>query len=123
MGEHSAGQQRGHAGRPVPAVAGLARSPHARRLLGGPVAGYSPWRLTTQVRKTGAAPSTWGADPIGHMLYLELDRPKIARNARWYLEPVDYVSMCFTGTVAASPVSMTAAWLIDNWTGWAPTLA
>jgi xylulokinase len=89
-------------------------APHARRRFGGPVAGYSPWTLATWVRKTGGAPSLWGADAIGHMLYLELDRPEIARNARWYLEAVDYVAMCFTGTVAASPVSMTAAWLIDT---------
>ena len=88
-------------------------APHARRRFGGPVAGYSPWKLATWVRKTGRAPSISGADAIGHMLYLELDRPEIAGNARWYLEAVDYVSMCFTGTVAASPVSMTAAWLID----------
>jgi len=80
-------------------------APHARRRFGGPVAGYSPWKLATWVRKTGRAPSISGADAIGHMLYLELDRPEIAGNARWYLEAVDYVSMCFTGTVAASPPS------------------
>lgn len=89
-------------------------APHARSRFGGPVAGYSPWTLAKWVRKTGGAPSLWGADAIGHMLYLELDRPEIARNARWYLEAVDYISMCFTGTVAASPASMTAAWLIDT---------
>ena len=87
---------------------------HARRRFGGPVFGYSPWHLATWVRKTAGAPSTSGADPIGHMLYLELDRPDIAQAARWYLEPVDYLSMCFTGTAAASPASMTAAWLTDN---------
>jgi xylulokinase len=87
---------------------------HARRRFGGPVAGYSPRPLATWVRKTAGAPSTSGADPIGHMLYLGLDRPEIAQAARWYLEPVDYVSMRFTGTPAASPASMTAAWLTDN---------
>lgn len=87
---------------------------HARRRFGGPVFGYSPRRLATWVRKTAGAPSTSGADPIGHMLYLELDRPDIAAAACWYLEPVDYVSMRFSGTAAASPASMTAAWLTDN---------
>jgi xylulokinase len=89
-------------------------APYARQRFGGPVSGYSPRVLLTWVRKTGGAPSTSGADPIGHMLHLDRDRPEIARAARWYLEPVDYVTMRFTGTAAASPASMTAAWLTDN---------
>ena len=36
------------------------------------------------------------------------------RAARWLLEPVDYLSMRFTGVAAASPVSMTGTWLIDT---------
>ena len=40
--------------------------------------------------------------------------PSVARAARWYLEPVDYLSMRFTGVAAASPASMTAAWLTDT---------
>ena len=87
---------------------------HSRRRFGGPVSGYSPRTLVTWVRRTGGAPSTSGADPIGHMLYLESDRPDLAGKAAWYLEPVDYLSMRFTGTAAASPASMTAAWLTDN---------
>ena len=87
---------------------------HSRRRFGGPVSGYSPRPLVTWVRKTGGAPSTSGADPIGHMLYLESDRPDLAAQAAWYLEPVDYLSMRFTGVAAASPASMTAAWLTDN---------
>jgi xylulokinase len=89
-------------------------APHARERFGGPVSGYSPGTLLTWVRRTGGAPSTAGVDPIGHMLYLDRDRPDIAAAARWYLEPVDYVSMRFTGTASASPASMTAAWLTDN---------
>jgi xylulokinase len=89
-------------------------APHARARFGGPVSGYAPRPLLIWVRKTGGAPSTSGADPIGHMLHLSLDRPEIARDARWYLEPVDYLTMRFTGTAAASPASMTAAWLTDN---------
>ena len=87
---------------------------HSRRRFGGPVSGYSPRPLVTWVRRTGGAPSTSGADPIGHMLYLESDRPDLAAQAAWYLEPVDYLSMRFTGVAAASPASMTAAWLTDN---------
>ncbi len=89
-------------------------APHTRRAVGGPVSGYAPLALWRWVRHTGGAPSTSGADPIGHMLYLEHDQPAVAQRARWYLEPVDYLSMRFTGVAAASPASMTAAWLTDN---------
>jgi len=88
--------------------------PHTRRAVGGPVSGYAPLTLWRWVRHSGGAPSTSGSDPIGHMLYLEHDEPATAQRARWYLEPVDYLSMRFTGIAAASPASMTAAWLTDN---------
>ena len=89
-------------------------APHARSRFGGPVSGYAPRPLLTWVRRTAGAPSTSGADPIGHMLYLASEHPEIASAARWYLEPVDYVSMRFTKQASASPASMTAAWLTDN---------
>ncbi len=89
-------------------------APHSRAVVGGHVQGYRGRALATWVRHTGGVPSTSGDDPIGHMLHLDHDRPEIARRARWYLEPVDYLSMRFTGTATASPMSMTAAWLTDN---------
>jgi xylulokinase len=88
--------------------------PHTRRRIGGPVAGYDPRAALRWVRHTGGAPSTSGADPVGHILYLEAEEPAVSRAARWYLEPVDYLAMRFTGRAAASPASMTAAWLTDN---------
>ena len=87
---------------------------HVGSLVGGPVAGYSPRPAVTWIRRTGAAPSPAGGDPIGHMLFLQRDHPDVARRARWFLEPVDYLSMRFTGIPAASHASMTAAWLTDN---------
>jgi xylulokinase len=87
---------------------------YSRAAVGGHVAGYRPLALWRWVRRTGGAPSTSGADPIGHMLYLEHDEPEVSKAARWYLEPVDYLSMRFTGRPAASHASMTAAWLTDN---------
>ena len=55
-------------------------APHSRRAVGGPVAGYAPLALWRWVRRTGGAPSTSGADPIGHMLHLEHDEPDVPRN-------------------------------------------
>jgi xylulokinase len=85
-----------------------------RRAVGGPLGGYSPLALARWIRHSGGAPSTSGADPIGHMLYLEHELGQVARLARWYLEPVDYLAMRFTGVAAASPASMAGAWLTDN---------
>lgn len=87
---------------------------HTRARIGGKVSGYTARAIATWIRRTGGAPATSGADPIGHMLHLEIDRPELACAARWYLEPVDYLSMRFTGRATASPASMTAAWLTDN---------
>lgn len=87
---------------------------HSRAFIGGHLQGYGGRALATWVRHSGGVPSTSGDDPIGHMLHLDRDRPEISRQARWYLEPVDYLSMRFTGVAAASHMSMTAAWLTDN---------
>jgi xylulokinase len=87
---------------------------YIRQRIGGKLAGYAPRAIATWVRRTAGAPSTSGADPISHMLHLRHDEPDVHRAARWYLEPVDYLSMRFTGVPAASHASMTAAWLTDN---------
>ena len=88
-------------------------APHSRAVIGGPFAGYAPAAALRWIRRSGGAPSTSGADPIGHMLHLERDEPDVARAARWYLEPVDYLSMRFTGTATATAASMAGAWLTD----------
>jgi xylulokinase len=87
---------------------------HSRELVGGPVAGFDPRKLVPWVRRSGGIPSPSGADPISHLLYLQRDCPEVAAAARWYLEPVDYLTMRFTGRATASPASMLAAWLTDN---------
>ena len=84
----------------------------ARQRIGGPVAGYDPRALAAWVRKTAGIPG--GNDPVGHMLNLATNHPEVAAAARWYLEPVDYLAMRFTGVAAATHASMTAAWLTDN---------
>jgi xylulokinase len=86
----------------------------SREAIGGPVMGYSPRALATWIRHTGGVPSPFGGDPVSHMLFLERDQPEIASAARWYLEPVDYLTMRFTGRPAASHASMSGAWLTDN---------
>ncbi|WP_067794881.1 xylulokinase [Actinomadura formosensis] len=89
-------------------------APYSRALIAGPVAGFAPRNALAWVRRTGGAPSPSGADPIGHLLFLRHDMPEVYAAARWFLEPVDYLTMRMTGVAAATHASMTAAWLTDN---------
>jgi len=80
-------------------------SHHVRPIVGGPVAGYAPTRAATWIRRTGAVPSPAGGEPLGHMLFVERDLPDVARATRWYLEPVDHLTMRFSGRAVATHAS------------------
>lgn len=86
---------------------------HSRDIIGGPVLGYHPTRLATWLRRTAGAPSPLGGDPVSHLLGYLRDEPHVAREARWFLEPVDYLTTRLTGRATATAASMAAAWLID----------
>ncbi len=88
--------------------------PYVRDRIGGRVGGYRPSAILSWVRRTAGAPSLAGADPIGHLLYLEHAAPEQLARTRWCLEPVDYLTMRFTGQASASHASMQGAWLTDN---------
>jgi xylulokinase len=85
-----------------------------RRRFGGVAAGYRPKLVWDFVRRSGGAPALDGADPTGHTLYLREQRRDVWDAARYLLEPVDYLSMRFTGVAAASAASMVAHWLCDT---------
>lgn len=86
---------------------------HSRDIVGGPVLGYHPTRLATWLRRTAGVPSPLGGDPISHLLGYLRDEPEVAAQARWFLEPVDYLTTRLTGRPSATAASMAAAWLID----------
>ena len=89
-------------------------APYSRKVIGGHVAGYAPRPALQWIRRSGGAPTSSGADPIGHILYFQNERPEVVAKTAYYLEPVDFLSMRFTGRVTASHASMTASWLTDN---------
>jgi xylulokinase len=86
----------------------------ARRAIGGPIEGYSPRKILPFVRKSGGGPSPAGADPIGQILYLMNREPQLVRATTWMMEPVDYLTMRFTGVASATHASRFASWLTDN---------
>ena len=65
------------------------------------------------MRRTAGAPSLSGADPIGHILSFCAEHPDEAAATRWFLEPVDYLTMRFCGQATATHASMQGAWLTD----------
>jgi xylulokinase len=86
----------------------------ARRAIGGPIEGYNPRKILPFIRKSGGGPSPAGADPIGQMLYLQNREPEVVAATTWMMEPVDYLTMRFTGTASATHASRLASWLTDN---------
>jgi xylulokinase len=87
---------------------------YSRRALGGPVQGYSAAKLRRFIQRTGGAPSTSGADPVGQILYMLNEQPDICARTRWFMEPVDYLAMRFSGVAAATYATRLAMWMTDN---------
>jgi xylulokinase len=88
--------------------------PFVRDRIGGRLGGYRPAAVANWVRRTAGVPSLAGADPVGHLLYLQHAAPEQFERTRWCLEPVDYLTMRFTGRASATHASMQGAWLIDT---------
>ena len=88
--------------------------PWSQRAVGGPLQGYNPRAALSFIRRSGGAPSTAGADPVGQILYLEHEQPQVVARTRWYLEPVDYLTMRLTGVASATHASRLAMWMTDN---------
>lgn len=87
---------------------------YSRKAVGGPVQGYNPRKALHFIRKSGGAPSTSGGDPIGQILYLQTHEPDQVARTRWYMEPVDYLTMRFTGVASATHASRMAMWMTDT---------
>lgn len=87
---------------------------YSKRAVGGSLQGYNARKLRRFIRRTGGAPSTSGADPVGQLLYLLHERPEVCAATRWFMEPVDYLAMRFCGVASATYASRLAMWMTDN---------
>jgi len=87
---------------------------YSRQVVGGWFQGYNARKVLHFIRKSGGAPSTGGADPVGQILYLMHDQPDVMAATRWLMEPVDYLTMRFTGVASATHASRLAMWMTDN---------
>ena len=87
---------------------------YSRPAIGGSFQGYNARKALQFMRKTGGAPSPTGADPVGQVLYLTHEEPDLVARTRWFMEPVDYLTMRFTGIASATHASRLAMWMTDN---------
>jgi xylulokinase len=87
---------------------------YSRHAIGGMFQGYNARKVLPFIRKSGGAPSPSGADPLGQILYLMHDRPDVMAATRWLMEPVDYLTMRFSGVASATHASRLAMWMTDN---------
>lgn len=87
---------------------------YTREAVGGWFQGYNPRKVLPFVRKSGGAPSTAGADPIGQILLIQREMPEVAAATRWYMEPIDFLTMRFTGVATATHASRLVMWMTDN---------
>ena len=87
-----------------------------RRVVGGAlrVQGYEPRKLRMWIRRTGGAPALSGKDSISHILWLQRERPDVARATWKYLEPKDWLNYELTGRCAATHDSIVLHWVTDN---------
>jgi xylulokinase len=87
---------------------------YSRPAIGGSFQGYNARKALQFMRKTGGGPSPTGADPVGQVLYLTHEEPDLVARTRWFMEPIDYLTMRFTGIATATHASRLALWMTDN---------
>ncbi len=78
------------------------------------IQGYSILNLLRWLRKTAGIPTKSGKDPIAHILYIQHELPDIYEQARWFLEPTDYINFRLSGEVASSPSTMMLHWVSNT---------
>jgi xylulokinase len=86
----------------------------SQKAVGGRFQGYNPRKALHFIRKSAGAPSTSSGDPVSQILYLMSTEPDTVARTRWFMEPVDYLTMRFTGVASATHASRLALWMTDT---------
>jgi xylulokinase len=74
----------------------------SQKAVGGRFQGYNPRKALHFIRKSAGAPSTSSGDPVSQILFLMSTEPDTVARTRWFMEPVDYITMRFTGVASAT---------------------
>jgi xylulokinase len=77
------------------------------------ISGYGILNILRWLRKTGGIPSHSGKDPIGHILFIKHEHPRVYKETHQFLEPTDYINLLLTGQSAASFASVQLYWMTN----------
>ena len=78
------------------------------------VAGYGLFKLMRYIRVVGLPPTLSGVDALGHMLFIQHERPEIYRQTHKFLEPMDFINLRLTGRAVATQSTILPMFLTDN---------
>jgi len=88
---------------------------HIQKIISGfpEVEGYQVFTLLKFLNKTSGAPGKSGKDPLSHILFLKEERPDVYKKTRVFLEPIDFLTLQFTGKPVASYHTIALHWLTN----------
>jgi xylulokinase len=78
------------------------------------IEGYNLYKLLRYISVVGAPPTHSGVDALGHMLFIQHERPEIYRRTYKFLEPMDFVNLRLTGRAVATQSTLFPTILVDN---------
>jgi xylulokinase len=87
---------------------------HTRRVAGGVLAGYDPFKLFRWLRLSGGAPFLSGKDGFGHQLYIKHELSDVYRRTYKFLDVIDYVNWRLTGKWVTTADAVVLRWVTDN---------
>jgi xylulokinase len=78
------------------------------------IRGYGIFKLLKWIKLTGLVPTRSGMDSLGHVLYIQHERPEIYARTFKFLEPMDFLTARLTGKITASQKTMVPFAVVDN---------
>ncbi len=90
--------------------------PYNREMIKGfpSIQGYGIRKLLKWLDLAGNAPTQSGVDALGHILFIQHERPDIYRKTYKFLEPMDFINLRLTGKCAATQNTVFPYILTDN---------
>lgn len=88
-------------------------TPNLRRLAAAPRRIDTPWQVLRWLRVHGLPPIDGGIS-LTHMRWIKYARPEVYARTAKFLEPMDYLAMCFSGRATANQCTAFMSLVTDN---------
>ncbi len=87
-----------------------------RQITGGfpSLQGYNLFKLYKWMRTAGLPPTHSGVDALGHILFIQHERPEVYARTDKFLEPMDYLNLRLTGRCVGSQITVLPMLLTNN---------